>query len=343
VIPVLVMACNRPSVNLIINRLLLLRPSLNFPVIVSQDCSSQPTTDVIKSFGDKIVFMQQPDLSDFKLPQRQDHMQGYYKIARHYRWALNQVFRKFKYKSVIIVEDDLEISDDFFEFFSASYIILKSDPTLWCVSAWNDNGKDGLVDEDGGDLLYRTDFFPGLGWMMTADVWSELEPKWPITFWDDWMRNPEQRKGRACIRPEVPRTSTFGKIGVSKGQYFDKHLKYIKHFKKFVRFTELDLSYLLKENYDGLFTGQVYSSHLINFNDLDDVASLAKQASCRIEYNDEKEFIVIAKKLSIMDDFKSNIPRMSYLGIVSVVYHKVRIFVCPRQPTVNLSTPPSLS
>jgi hypothetical protein len=26
-----------------------------------------------------------------------------------------------------------------------------------------------------------------------------------IRFWDDWLREPEQRKGRACIIPEVNR------------------------------------------------------------------------------------------------------------------------------------------
>lgn len=36
------------------------------------------------------------------------------------------------------------------------------------------------------------------------------------SFWDDWIRQPEQRKNRACIRPEVSRTKTFGKKGVSK-------------------------------------------------------------------------------------------------------------------------------
>lgn len=29
------------------------------------------------------------------------------------------------------------------------------------------------------DLLYRSDFFPGLGWMMTREIWAELGPKWP--------------------------------------------------------------------------------------------------------------------------------------------------------------------
>jgi len=32
------------------------------------------------------------------------------------------------------------------------------------------------------ELLYRTDFFPGLGWMLEKSVWQELEPKWPITY-----------------------------------------------------------------------------------------------------------------------------------------------------------------
>lgn len=36
-----------------------------------------------------------------------------------------------------------------------------------------------------------------------------------VRYWDDWMREPAQRKNRACIRPEISRTSTFGKEGVS--------------------------------------------------------------------------------------------------------------------------------
>ncbi len=42
------------------------------------------------------------------------------------------------------------------------------------------------------------------------------------------MRQPEQRKDRACIRPEISRTRTFGKIGVSK--YVKKSLYKKTHF-----------------------------------------------------------------------------------------------------------------
>ena len=27
-------------------------------------------------------------------------------------------------------------------------------------------------------FLFRTDFFPGLGWMLTKEVWKELMVKW---------------------------------------------------------------------------------------------------------------------------------------------------------------------
>ena len=42
----------------------------------------------------------------------------------------------------------------------------------------------------------------------------------------------EPNKGRSCIRPEVSRTSTFGKVGVSNGQFFDMHLAKIHENKE---------------------------------------------------------------------------------------------------------------
>ena len=31
------------------------------------------------------------------------------------------------------------------------------------------------------ELLYRTDFFPGLGWMLEKTVWDEIKSNWPAT------------------------------------------------------------------------------------------------------------------------------------------------------------------
>jgi alpha-1,3-mannosyl-glycoprotein beta-1,2-N-acetylglucosaminyltransferase len=52
----------------------------------------------------------------------------------------------FGFESVIITEDDLNIADDFFEYFDSMHKILESDSSLFCVSAWNDNGKKNLID-----------------------------------------------------------------------------------------------------------------------------------------------------------------------------------------------------
>lgn len=90
-----------------------------------------------------------------------------------------------------------------------------------------------------------------------------------VRFWDDWIRHSEQRKNRSCIHPEISRSKTYGRHGVSKydliliifafsllkitvllfyysGQFFDQHLKTIKLNKRFVPFKIKDLSYLLK-------------------------------------------------------------------------------------------------
>lgn len=110
VIPVLVMACNRVTVTRCLDKLLEYRPSAElFPIIVSQDCGHAETADVIASYGSKITHIKQPDLADMPVPAGHNKFQGYYKISRHYRWALNQVFNSFSYSAVIIVEDDLEV------------------------------------------------------------------------------------------------------------------------------------------------------------------------------------------------------------------------------------------
>ncbi|KAL5019879.1 hypothetical protein ScPMuIL_002771 [Solemya velum] len=329
IIPVLMIACDRITVARSLDSLLSYRKfPERFPIIVSQDCGHKATAEVINKYVKEkgIIHIQQPDLTNVNLPWPQRKFQGYYKIARHYKWALNQIFYKFNYTSVIIVEDDLDVSPDFFEYFSATYPILKSDPTLWCVSAWNDNGKGSFVSDE-AEKLYRTDFFPGLGWMMLETLWREIGPKWPETFWDDWMRHQDQRKERACIRPEICRTSTFGKKGVSHGLFFEKHLKFIRLNDKFVPFTQKDLSYLLKDNYDRTFIDEVYNCELQKVEEV--IAGTKKLPAVRVQYSTKEEFKSLAKKMGIMDDFKAGVPRAAYRGVISFMYKGQRIHLAP--------------
>ncbi|NXD60577.1 MGAT1 acetylglucosaminyltransferase, partial [Corvus moneduloides] len=329
VIPVLVLACDRSSVRRCLDKILRYRPSARrFPVIVSQDCGHAETARVIASYGQAVAHIRQPDLSDIAVPPEHRKFQGYYRISRHYRWALGQVFRTFRYRAAIVVEDDLEVAPDFFEYFQAVFPLLQRDPSLWCISAWNDNGKEAMVDAAHAELLYRTDFFPGLGWLLLAELWDELEPKWPPAFWDDWMRQPEQRRGRSCVRPEVSRTMTFGRKGVSHGQFFDQYLKFIKLNDRFVPFTQLDLSYLKKEEYERFFLQQVYSAPEIQIEELQKDAG-RDLGPVRLQYRGRDSFKALAKALGLMDDLKSGVPRAGYRGIVSFMCRGRRVFLAP--------------
>ena len=324
---VLVIACNRPEVQRCLDSLLKYRSSeKKFPIVVSQDCGHMETARVIANYEDKIMYIKHPELTDISVPAKMDHLKGYYKLSRHYKWALSQVFDVLNQDTVIIVEDDLEVAPDFFEYFEATEALLEKDPTLWCVSAWNDNGKEGKV--KGNDLLYRSDFFPGLGWMLKKSVWDELAPKWPASFWDDWMRHPEQRRDRACIRPEIPRVVTFGKIGVSRGQYFDEHLKHIKLNDQFYPFTEKNLTFLIKQEYDPRFMNTVYKSPLVSF-DYFHSGEVMPAPSVRVQYESEEVFKSLANQLGIMSDIKAGVPRMAYRGVISFLYKGLRVYLAP--------------
>lgn len=328
IIPVLVFACNRLSVNKCLDDLIKYRPRADqFPIIVSQDCEDEATRSMILSYKDNVTLIRQPDQSDITVLPKEKKYKGYYKISRHYGWALKTVFKQ-GFESIIIVEDDLSIAPDFYEYFLGTYPILKKDRSLWCISAWNDNGKEGLIDTTASELVYRSDFFPGLGWMMTKELWEELAPKWPKAFWDDWIRQPEQRKERACIRPELPRTRTFGKVGVSNGLFFDKHLKYIKLSDEYVSFTKMNLTYLTKSIYDNMFLKTVYQSPVVTLDELKR-GLVATKDPVRITYLTKEQYKRATKSLGLMDDFKSGVPRTAYLGIVSFFYNGRRVYLAP--------------
>lgn len=328
-IAILVIACNRPSVSICINKLLQYRKSKEeFPIIVSQDCIHERTTQVIKSFGNDLFYIQQPDHTKIQVPPYDKQLVGYYNISRHYKWALNQVFNTYNYGTAIIVEDDLDIAPDFFEYFKATLPILQKDESLWCISAWNDNGKIELIDRNDPKLLYRSDFFPGLGWMLTRTLWIELMDKWPSSYWDDWMRHPNQRLGRSCIRPELCRTKTFGKIGVSNGLFYEKHLKYIYLNEVPVDFTQLNLNYLLKDEYEKNFVEMVYRVPLVSSNELKN-SQINHNDPVRLTYHNKNELKSLTNLFGLMDDFRSGIPRTAYKGIISFTYANRRVYLVP--------------
>jgi len=173
---------------------------------------------------------------------------GLYRISKHFKFALESAISERRHSHAVLLEDDLLISPDLLRYFWSVAWLLEKDPTLWCASAWNDQGFPHTTWDARG--VGRTDYFPGLGWMLSAGVWDELRAKWPeraTTGWDHWMRLSTTSKGRECLRPEINRSRHASSRGTN-----------VVNNKPFERFTFErtgvdsfgDLSYLLQPAYE---------------------------------------------------------------------------------------------
>jgi len=117
--------------------------------------------------------------------------------------------------------------------------------------------------------------------------------------------------------------------------------RFIRLNDKKINFTQADVSYLLKQNYDQAFLNEVYALEEISQLQLQSYTSLDTSKSYRIEYVDNAQFRRIAKFLKIMEDLKEGVPRTAYLGVVSLSYRAtadsppstgVRIHIAPARP-----------
>lgn len=238
-LPVLVLCHNRVDyLERTLDNLIAHRPSKSqFPIIVSQDGSDAEVWKLINS--NKYI----NEVIGIQFLERGNKKNSYYYISQHFKFAISSALDKLSFDDVIILEDDMEVAKDFFQYFQRMRKEIKNDPSLYTASAWNDNGQNNNGRDP--EKLKRSDFFPGLGWIMTKELWSEFSPKWPEGYWDDWMREPAQRKGRSCIFPEISRSWTFGEAGSSQGQFWKQYLKPVTLYSGApIPFDSLDLSYL---------------------------------------------------------------------------------------------------
>ncbi|XP_060168736.1 alpha-1,3-mannosyl-glycoprotein 2-beta-N-acetylglucosaminyltransferase isoform X2 [Lycium barbarum] len=319
---VVVMACNRADyLERTIKSILKYQTSVasKYPLFISQDGSNPDVRKLALSY-DQLTYMQHLDFEPVHT-ERPGELIAYYKIARHYKWALDQLFHKHNFSRVIILEDDMEIAADFFDYFEAGATLLDRDKSIMAISSWNDNGQRQFVQDP--YALYRSDFFPGLGWMLSKSTWAELSPKWPKAYWDDWLRLKENHRGRQFIRPEVCRTYNFGEHGSSLGQFFKQYLEPIKLNDVQVDWKSMDLSYLLEDNYVKHFGDLVKKAKPIHGADAV-LKAFNIDGDVRIQYRDQLDFEDIARKFGIFEEWKDGVPRAAYKGIVVFRYQTSR-------------------
>lgn len=220
-VPVAVIAGNRPNYLYRMLRSLLSAHGVNPQMItVFIDGYYEEPMDVVELFGLKGVQHTPISIKNAR-------------VSQHYKASLTATFNLHPEANyAIVLEEDLDISIDFFSFLSQTIHLLDEDDSLYCISAWNDQGYEHTAEDPA--LLYRVESMPGLGWVLKKTLYKdELEPKWPtpekLWDWDMWMRMPEQRKGRECIIPDVSRSYHFGIIGLNMNGYF--HEVYFKKHK----------------------------------------------------------------------------------------------------------------
>lgn len=100
--------------------------SFLFPFFISQDGENSDVRTLIQNkYADDTMHIHHTPLGS----------NGYDKLANHYKWLLNRIFDVFNYEYIIMVEEDLQVSIDFFEYFAATIPILASEPEkTWCIS-----------------------------------------------------------------------------------------------------------------------------------------------------------------------------------------------------------------
>ncbi|KAL9820278.1 putative alpha-1,3-mannosyl-glycoprotein 2-beta-N-acetylglucosaminyltransferase [Arabidopsis thaliana] len=285
-----------------------------YPLFISQDGSDQAVKSKSLSYN-QLTYMQHLDFEPV-VTERPGELTAYYKIARkdwflfslrpsssitetlfntgHYKWALDQLFYKHKFSRVIILEDDMEIAPDFFDYFEAAASLMDRDKTIMAASSWNDNGQKQFVHDPCRQFIRpevcRTYNFGEHGSSLGQFFSQYLEP---IKLNDVKVSVSVFFTPFCCI-------TSFHWFPIS----------FIK-----VDWKAKDLGYLTEGNYTKYFSGLVRQARPIQGSDLVLKAQNIKD-DVRIRYKDQVEFERIAGEFGIFEEWKDGVPRTAYKGVV---------------------------
>lgn len=301
-------------------------------VVISQDGNDKDVAAVAMTFVQEVgeegrykARLVQHKRDEQRL--RGGNLAAYYALSEHYKKGLSLAFKDKSTERVVVLEDDLLLGADFFPYFEAFAPMLDQDKSLLAVSAWNDHGQGMFVSDP--RAFFRSDFFPGLGWMMPRRIWDDLGPKWPEAFWDDWIREPQQRNNRQVIHPEVSRTTTFGASGgASSGQFYREFLESMKLNNVLVTYDQALVDSLSQENFETSFMQSVADAKVVV--SAMELSLLAPGQPAKFYYSQLADYENLATTLGIINDVKAGVPRGAYKGVVPIRIDGRRVFLAPR-------------
>jgi alpha-1,3-mannosyl-glycoprotein beta-1,2-N-acetylglucosaminyltransferase len=311
------------------------RLSSSIAKYISQDGADERTRVVAQTSGSRFTYLQHPRTLDDHLGPDNSETPSTMFVADHYKWVLDVMFVDKGHSHVIILEDDLKVSGDFFEYFEMLAPMLDVDPSLWCISSWNDNGFKYY--ETPRNALFRSSYFPGLGWMLKRELWiNELSGKFPADNWDHWMRASTTSKNRECISPFLSRNYNIGVGGATSSQeFYQQYLEPIAFEPLGAPMGFGDLSYLLNERYFADMKQRISGGAGIDMRrrrvmPASDVRSLDVEQFPRNTVSVvtfvKEEFEALAMTLQIHPS-----PRSSYRRTIWLKYNGAEIFLVDRR------------
>jgi len=107
---------------------------------------------------------------------------------------------------IIFLEEELVLAPDFLLYMSQTMQLLDKDPTLYSISAWNDNGYKGTSSDP--SAIYRVEGFPGLAFMISKTTYirqmkGQMKACCSSRAWDGWsLQTPDQVE---MVVPDVSR------------------------------------------------------------------------------------------------------------------------------------------
>ncbi|XP_037781678.1 protein O-linked-mannose beta-1,2-N-acetylglucosaminyltransferase 1-like [Penaeus monodon] len=170
-------------------------------VLVVLGDAPQPTTQLLRLINVNFT----------KVPV---HGEGNLKLFRYYRSVFQLVARTFPdAPAVIFLDEDVEVSPDFFSFMSQTLWLLREDPTLYCINGYG-GSKELSYDEA---QVLRSDTQVSWGYAVSLDFVREALTYWQIkqegSMYDYWLYSTVA-KGRECAMPILSRTRHYG-IGMN--------------------------------------------------------------------------------------------------------------------------------